>query len=245
MLKLVIKLRKAEESRRLRWSFSLGYEYQLSHCRLVFKFLSDTLASLKWKKKSIQRHIVCACWCVCVCVTALTMLSYLPKPAWRDIWHQLLLKYQCLYEHTNMRHRELILSSLLLMMSDIRQGCHCKPPECSPQASVLSLIGTDTYLQRKHICPHHKQDTSSGLPVRSSHSCQMPLVHIFTPNKWQVKWMPNTLLSPEGLRCALVTESLAGFKSVSLPGGKKKILVGRKWRLLARPQQQSATGQGS
>lgn len=115
----------------------------------------------------------------------------------------------------------------LLMMSDIRQGCHREPPERSPQAAVLSLTGTDTYLQRKHICPHHKQDISSGLPVRSSHSCQMPLVHIFTPNTWQVKWTPNTLLSPEGLRCALVTESLAGFKSESLPGKKKKMTAAR------------------
>lgn len=174
------------------------------------------------KKVHSATYCLCLLVCVCVCVTALTILSYLPKPAWRDIWHQLLLKYQCLYEHTNMRHRELILSSLLLMMSDIRQGCHCKPPECSPQASVLSLIGTDTYLQRKHICPHHKQDTSSGLPVRSSHSCQMPLVHIFTPNTWQVKWTPNTLLSPEGLRWCLWLKVWLVLNLWACRGKKKK-----------------------
>lgn len=75
---------------------------------------------------------------------------------------------------------------------------------------VLPLIRTDTYLQWKHIRLHQKQDISSRLSVHSSQSCQMPLVHIFTPNAWQVKWTCNTFPSLEGLRSAFEMECFAG-----------------------------------
>lgn len=81
-------------------------------------------------------------------------------------------------------------------------------PESPPQAPP-SLMWTDKHLLWTHIGLPCK-DISSGLPVHSSHSCQMPSFHVFTLNSWQVQWMCNTLPSLEGLRSALVTKSFAG-----------------------------------
>lgn len=151
----------------------------------------------------------------------------------------------CLCEHR--RHCEFIHLSplLLLMMSDTTKWCHCQLPESSPKASshsVLPLMRRDIYLKWKHICFHYKQAISSGPPVRSSHSCQMPLVHIFAANSWQVKWTRNTLPSLESLRNASDWK-FCQFKSVSL---QEKLFVGiGNVRCSPVPQQQSATGQGS
>lgn len=100
------------------------------------------------------------------------------------------------------------------MMSHTTQWCHCQLPESSPPArshSALPLMRTDTHLTWRHIRPRCTHDIITGPPVRSSHSCHMPSVQIFTSNSWQVKWTCNTLPSPERLTEVCQTERFADF----------------------------------